>query len=110
MTGTANTASATTRFGDVLKRIRAVRDLSGREVSRRAGLPGSAVSRYENGSARPRPAALRKLADVLGVPAELLSWFAYAELDANTSDPVLFDRVEQLMLEQVEMIEADASA
>lgn len=57
-------------------RLRQARQLKGftrAEVARQCNISAAAVSQYESGATRPRPATLAQLALVLGVPASFLS-------------------------------------
>ena len=65
------------RFTEVdgarLRRIRRVRALSQRELSRMTGMAFDTISRLETGKQRAQPRTIRKLADALGVePRELM--------------------------------------
>jgi DNA-binding XRE family transcriptional regulator len=58
--------------GERLRAYRLAAGLSQRALGREAGVSGGAVSEWERGAKRPRPACLRRLAGALGVePAKL---------------------------------------
>lgn len=57
-------------------RLRVARQLKGwsrAELARQAGVSAAAISQFETGSSRPKPATLAQLALVLGVPARFLA-------------------------------------
>ena len=57
-------------------RLKLARQLSGwsrAELARRAGLSAAAISQFEGGSSRPKPATLAELALVLGMPARFFA-------------------------------------
>ncbi len=58
---------------DRLRLARQLQGFSRAELARRAGLSAAAVSQFESGSTRPRPATLAQLALALGVPAAFLA-------------------------------------
>jgi len=93
------------RFGAVLRRLRQSSGLSGRALARSAGLAEASVSHYETGKRLPMPTALKKLARVLGVPAEVLSWFAYVGDPHDDIAKSAFIAVEGLMRAQVQLYE-----
>lgn len=62
-----------TSFGDRLKRLRTQRGLSLQALAGQVGVSKPALWKWERGDVRPRPAALARLAEVLGLsPAELV--------------------------------------
>ena len=89
-------------FGDVLRRLRAARSLSGRALARKATLTATAVSHFETGRRVPVPAVVSKLADALGVPRELLLWFAYSQAPQDSLLREPFDAVARLMSTQLD--------
>ena len=94
------------RFGEILRRIRAARSLSSRELARRARLPLGSISHYENGRQMPRRESLRRIARVLCVDDQLLVWFL---ADAPRRSPRgVFSRVDTLMLDQVSLVEKES--
>jgi transcriptional regulator with XRE-family HTH domain len=66
--------------------LRTIRELAGfsqAELSRRSGISQGHISQIERGHKQPRPATLRTLADVLGVPLGSL----IGATDASTARP-----------------------
>lgn len=59
-------------FAITLRNARERAGLTQRELGQRAGVNFSQISRYEKGTALPRPGMLNKLAEVLGVSHEFL--------------------------------------
>jgi transcriptional regulator with XRE-family HTH domain len=59
-------------FAKRLRTLRLGRDLSQKQLGEQAGLHHTHISRYENGTSRPTADALKRLAEVLGVPGDYL--------------------------------------
>ena len=60
-------------FSGHLRTLRQEASLSRAELARRAGVPVSTLRNWENGRGFPSMAALLRLAEALGVPAERLA-------------------------------------
>ena len=94
------------RFGAILKQLREAMGISARKLGAMAGLPSASVSHYENGLQTPAPESLQKIADAMGAPTEVLSWFAYTRPPTSpAAEKLLFGKVEGLMMEQVDELE-----
>ena len=76
--------------------------MTGAELARAAEVTPGAVGHYETGFRSPRTDALQRIADALGAPYELLSWFAYTQ---RPPDHAVFDQVESLMQRQLNLHE-----
>jgi transcriptional regulator with XRE-family HTH domain len=90
------------RLGEVVRRIRKARKLSACDVGALAGLSLAAVGHYETGLRVPRTKAINAMAKVLGVPPEVLAWFAHTVQAGDRRNDAILSRVENLMLEQIE--------
>jgi len=92
-------------FTAVLKRLRVAAGFGVRRLAQRAGVLPSSVSHYENGRQVPKPEALKRIAQALSVPPELLMWFAYTERRHEGAERDLFRRVENIMVRQLRLFE-----
>ena len=72
------------RFGDFLRTLRTRRGLSQFQLGMLVGVSDKAVSKWENGSAKPQSRILYQLSDVLGVSVDELLAGQYRS--ANTGD------------------------
>lgn len=74
-------------FAARLRELMAAAGLNGAEVARRIGSHPTTVSRWRTGEDRPRPDAVARLADILGVDRmALLRDAGYADLDGARTD------------------------
>ena len=64
------------RIGKTIRRIRTERDISQRDLAEAAELTPSFLSLLENDHREPSLAALRRIAEALDVPAEVMIWDA----------------------------------
>ncbi len=85
------------RFGKVLDSLLKLRDMSGRELSRKANLCHGSVSHYMTGRNTPRGPVLTSMAKVLRVPRCMLVWFAHVKPNHST----IFVEVENIMREKL---------
>ena len=60
------------KFGNILTELRKAKHLSQKEVGHLLSVSDKAVSRWENGNAKPRASILPKLAKILGVSVDRL--------------------------------------
>ena len=75
-------------FGNLIARLRTGQGLSQFQLGRLAGVSDKAVSKWENGSAKPRIATCCRLAEILGVSLdELLTTAGYAGSGRAESPP-----------------------
>jgi transcriptional regulator with XRE-family HTH domain len=75
-------------FGDMLKQERERAGLSQSALGKKAGLPWRSIQNWEQGHRQPRPEAVLRLAEALGVPAEqLLVSLAKQWLDVAARKP-----------------------
>ena len=75
-------------FAENLRRLRADRFLSQRELARQSGLHAITLVRLEGGASAPSTRSVRALAAALGVePRELTSPYEVAELRRVLKDP-----------------------
>lgn len=80
-------------LGAVLRQAREIREFSGVDAARAAGISPAYLSKLENDAVkRPSPLVLHQLSDALGVPyAELMRLCGYrvpGDTDARTTDTV----------------------
>ncbi|MGA7674965.1 MAG: helix-turn-helix transcriptional regulator [Rhizomicrobium sp.] len=59
-------------FSERLRTARTLRDLSQRDLGRRAGIPPSSIGRFEIGARMPTIETLRRLGSALNVPTDYL--------------------------------------
>lgn len=65
------------RFGDYLRRLREAKGLSQFQLGKLVGVSDKAVSKWENGYAKPKGSIILKLSEVLSVSAEQLLKMMY---------------------------------
>jgi len=63
-------------IGKTIKRLRIEREISQQDLAKDAGLTPSFLSLVENGRRQPSLVVIRRLADALAVPEEILIWDA----------------------------------
>ncbi|MEO5918378.1 MAG: helix-turn-helix transcriptional regulator [Candidatus Limnocylindrales bacterium] len=80
----------TSSFGSVVKRAREVRELSGIEAARLAGISAAYLSKLENDAVkRPSPLVLAQLSEALAVPyVELMRLCGYRVPGESKATPV----------------------
>lgn len=80
----------TSSFGSVVRRAREVRELSGIEAARLAGISAAYLSKLENDAVkRPSPHVLAQLSEALGVPyVELMRLSGYRVPGESKATPV----------------------
>lgn len=76
-------------LGSRLRQVRESRNLSQRELARRAGVTNATISLIENNKTSPSVASLKKVLD--GVPMTLAEFFA---LDSEPAQPIFFAAAE----------------
>ena len=59
-------------FGEYIYKLRTSADLSQSELAKKLGVSNKAISKWENGKAKPQVDMLKKLAIVFGVSVESL--------------------------------------
>lgn len=72
------------RIGKTIRRIRTERDVSQRELAEAADITPSFLSLLENDHREPSLALMRRIAEALDVPAEVMIWDA-VDLPSNLS-------------------------
>ena len=87
--------------GKVIAELRTQRDLTQAELAERVGVSQSYLARWESGRVEPRPKALRKIAQALGVDINELAEERRAELEKSlgiqdTELLALFQEVQNL--------------
>lgn len=85
-------------FATRLRELRKQKDLSQSEVASRAGIHVIHYGRYERGEARPTVDNLKRLAEVLGVPADYL-------MEGSTQDAARTRLQDRELLRQFQEIE-----
>ena len=78
--------SDTTQVGDRIKIIRQSRGLTAKEVARRAEIPYSTYSNYENNNRVPKLSAIRKIATVLDVSIAAIADYSKVPLEDFQDD------------------------
>ena len=91
------------RLATVLRRLRSARGWSCRQLAKMTDVPASSISNYEKGLQIPRRDVLQKIGDAMDVPAELLAWFAYAEVNPRKRSRSFVLDVDKVMMDQVEV-------
>ncbi|HPS53468.1 MAG TPA: helix-turn-helix transcriptional regulator [Phycisphaerae bacterium] len=79
--------------GKILRRWRVKREISMAKLAELVGCSANDISRYENQGRLPRPARVKKLADVLGI----------RENELTNSGDVVRDRLEIVLNEMTEV-------
>ena len=100
----------TLEFGAYLKHVRMAKDISQSELSRRAGLDHSYVSRLESGNRDPSRDVVDDIADVLKLDRDTLRRIAFGYAEDSTDIQRLRDALTTLPTVQRELLERQVRA
>lgn len=79
----------TEKFGEKLRKIRALKQLTQGEMAAKIGLTPSSYSNWELGKRKPRINRIKKVADVLGVPVSYLTDDIEIDLSQSIEDQIV---------------------
>ena len=91
------------KLGAGVKAMREKRNMTQEILAEKTGLTINFISRVENGRKNFSPKTLANIAETLAYPPELLMALGTISLNCTTPFPIIFDRLKELLLEQLEV-------
>lgn len=88
-------------YGKAIKTIRSIREVSQTELSEKAQLSKSYLSKIESGQSIPTLDKLELIADALDVPFYLLVFFASEKNDLSSMPPNMADEMKKHLFDMV---------
>ena len=90
------------QLGCIIKNLRLSLGITQKELAEQTGLTINYISLFENRKRRVSFDALNKIADVLGIPAEIITILA-AEIDANSENVPLAKNIQKVARDAVDL-------